>query len=227
MIAATKRSYHIVEHDAEAEELYAEMPEGVELADCPPVQQTDAGDSDTCSPVAATSSLPVHSGRMLVRSLSTKGKVEVVSVKLELPLAALTPAEIKAQGLTALRLEAEIIEAYFSSAASPPSASVAVNGYRQFADSAAQEEEAAVPATLLDIGKTKNNAYFINVKVGAQTARLFGHRRDLVTQLARAGVDLTPEAISERLALNTPCRAITKPSNDGRYLLVVKLFPAK
>jgi hypothetical protein len=227
MIAAVKQTSPVIEQDEETKEIYDEQQEVVELADYPPVQQADTGDYDTCSPVAATSSLPVHSGRMLVRSLSTNGKVEVVSVKLDLPLDGLTTQQIIAQGLNALKLETEIIESFFSGAISPPLTAVPVNGHRRFADSTAEEEESAVPATLVDIGKTKNNAYFINVKVGAQTARLFGHRRDLVMQLARAGVDLTPEAISERLTLNIPCRAVTKPSNDGRYLLVVKLFPAK
>jgi hypothetical protein len=227
MIATAKRPYHVVEGDAEAEELYDERQEPVELADCPPLQQADAGDYDTCSPVAATGSPPTHSGRMLVRSLSTNGKVEVVSVKLDLPFDSLTARQIVAQALNALKLETEIIEAYFSGAVSHPAAPFPVNGNRQVADSTAEEEESAVTATLVDIGKTKSNAYFINVKVGAQTARLFGHRRELVTQLARAGVDLTPEAISEKLALNTPCRAITKPSKNGQYLQVIKLFPAK
>jgi hypothetical protein len=33
---------------------------------------------------------------------------------------------------------------------------------------------------LLDIGKASNNIYFINVRVGRKTARLFGTARQLV-----------------------------------------------
>jgi len=43
---------------------------------------------------------------------------------------------------------------------------------------------------------------------------------------SNGGQDLTLATISEGLQLDLSCRAVTKLSDDRRYLNVVKLFPA-
>jgi len=201
----------------------------VKILDVSPRLAASNGHASTRPPTPATDggALPEHAARMLLtRSLSADGTLDVVSVRLELELDVLTLPEMQTLGLNALKLETGIIETYFAAhpaVAAPPAPANGASAAGQPTD---EEAAAAVAARLLEIGKTENSVYFINVKVGAQTARLFGSARKLVAQLARAGLDLTPEAISEKLALNFDCRATTKLSANGRYLQVVKLFPA-
>jgi hypothetical protein len=167
------------------------------------------------------------SSRMVIkRSLSPDGHIDSVSVKIDLSIDGLSAQAIRAKGLKALALETEIIQSHFAGdlpsqplhLAKPPAISQSGNGV----DSG---EGPAVPARLLDIGRTRNNHYFINVKVSGKMARLFGSPVQLVRHLAGIGHDLTPAAISEGLQLDFSCRAITKLSDDGRYLNVIRLLP--
>lgn len=228
MVATALRPHRIVEPNAVVHDHIPEFPT-VNLPDCPPRTAASNGSTGSGPPsaVAEASPLPEHAARMLVtRSSSRDGTLDVVSVRLELELDTLTMPEMKTLGLNALKLETEIIDTYFDAQASTVKPHTFANGHQEQHDTYGEDASAAVPATLLDIGKTKSNAYFINVKVGTKIATLFGSTKKLVSQLARAGLDLTPDAISEKLALNFACRALTKPSTNGRYLQVVKLFPA-
>lgn len=228
MVATTLRPHRTVELNAAAHDHIPEFPT-VTLLECPPSTAARNGSTGSGPPsvVAEASPLPEHAARMLVtRSVSRDGSLDAVSVRLELELDALTMPQMKTLGLNALKLETEIIETYFDSQASTSKPQAFANGRQEQHHNYGEDASAAVPATLLDIGKTKSNAYFINVKVGMKTATLFGSTKSLVSQLARAGLDLTPDAISENLALNFACRALTKPNTNGRYLQVVKLFPA-
>lgn len=230
MVATAQQAYRIAEAETVTEHKNEEAPTTVKLLDYPPRGEVCNGNSNNNPPnlVAAVGPFPEqHAARMLVtRSLSTDGTLDAVSIKLELELDDLTMPEMKTLGLNALKLETEIIETFFGADVSLSHPQDFATGYPLEDDDFGADAGAAVPARLLDIGKTQNNAYFVNVRVGAQTAKLFGSTRKLVRQLARAGLDLSPETISEKLALNFACRAITKPSTNGRYLQVVALFPA-
>lgn len=228
MTATATRPQRVVAPNATTEHRNDEAPTPLESNDHPlKIIASNGNSNDPPNPVASASPLPQRAARMLAtRSLSADGTLDAVSIKLELELDDLTMPEMKTLGVNALRLENEIIEAFYGVCASPPPAQDFPNGHQPEEDDFGADAASAVPARLLDIGKTHNNAYFINVRVGAQTAKFFGSTRKLVRQLSRAGLDLTPEAISEKLALNFACRATTRPSTNGRYLQVVALFPA-
>lgn len=226
MSLAAQRKYHIVEPNEVPQEPLEDESELLD-PDYESKTELDSGDTlDTCSAVGAGLPASGPPTRMQVeRRLSPDGGVNSVSVAIDLAIDGLTTQEIKVKGLKALRLETEIAEEYLAN--SPlPAALGKIKAKAKTKAGASDAEKFAAPARLLDIGKAKNNTYFINVKVSGKQARLFGSARQLVTQLASIGQDLTPEAISDGLQLDYACRAVTKLSDDGRYLNVVKLLPA-
>lgn len=228
MTATAQRKYQVVEYQEEAEEPLEQEDEPLDEGHEPEIGWNTDRDFDTCSPVAAAAPLADPPSRMLLkRSLSPDGRIDSVSVEIELGIDGLSVQEIKTRGLKALQLEAEIAQGHLvspSPLALPPTRA---NAQTKTQNGFAKGNGQAAYARLIDIGRTRNNCYFINVEIGSKTAKLFGSRQQLVTQLAKAGQMLTPEAISDGLRLNFFCRAITEPSNDGRYLNVVELLPDK
>lgn len=190
-------------------------------------QPLEAQEMDTCSPLEAAAQVALQPSRMLLRrSMSPDGFIDSVSVEIELGVEGLSVADIKTRGLKALMLESEIAQGYLGNLPARSKLPLQTHAPNHRHNGAAGNGGPGVPAKLLDIGMTRNNKYYINVKLGNRTAKLFGNAYQLVAKLAKAGQDLTPDAISEGLRLNFPCRALTKPSEDGRYLNVVDLFPA-
>ena len=183
---------------------------------------------DTCSPLEAEpQEVALQPSRMLLRrSLSPDGFIDSVSVEIELGVEGLSAGDIKTKGLKALLLESEIAQGYLGNLPAKSKLPLQARAQNRNHNGVAGNGGSGVPARLLDIGMTRNNNYFINVKIGKRTAKLFGNAYQLVAKLAKAGQDLTPDAISEGLRLNFPCRALTKPSDDGKYLNVVDIFPA-
>ncbi|MBK6795252.1 MAG: hypothetical protein IPG76_00205 [Acidobacteria bacterium] len=219
MMTAIQKTLQEVEVDEEALQPLEVEDESLERDYDPASECITSDDFDTCSRLTTAAQLTVSPSRMcLKRSLSPDGGIDSVSIEIDLSIGGLSAQEIKARGLKALELETEITEEYL--AGLPPAAKTKTQ------NSFAEGNGLAVPAKLVDIGKTNNNCHFINVKLGEKTARLFGSRKQLVIMLAKAGQDLTPEAISEGLRLDFACRAITRPSSDGKYLNVVELLPA-
>lgn len=224
MSVAAQRKYHLIAADETSQQPLVDESELLTSDYEPEVAPKGGGTLDTCSAVGAALSGPPTRMRVK-RSLSADGHLDSVSVAIDLSIDGLTAQQIKAKGLKALWLESELAQEYL--AGSGPLATFSkVEAKAEAKTEVADEEKFAAPARLLDVGKTKNNTYFINVKVGGKRARLFGTARQLVTQLAGIGQDLTPEAISDGLQLDYACRAVTELGGDGRYLNVVKLLPA-
>lgn len=226
MSFAAQRKYHLVGANKIAQEPLEDEAELLTSAYESGFEPQGGDTLDTCIAVGVGTPESNPPTRMLVkRSLSADGHVDSVSITIDLSIDGLTAQQIKAKGLKALRLETELAQEYLVSFP-PPATANRANAQAVAATNDTDEERFAAPARLLDISKAKNNTYFINVKVGGKQARLFGTARQLVTQLAGIGQDLTPEAISDGLQLDYACRAVTELGGDGRYLKVVKLLPA-
>jgi len=56
--------------------------------------------------------------------------------------------------------------------------------------------------------------------------KLFGSRKQLAAAIVFAGFPQLAERIDEKMELNIPCRITTKPSEDGKYLNVDRVFPS-
>lgn len=164
-------------------------------------------------------------GMLLIkRSISPDGRIDSISVQIDLLLSGQPASQIKAQAKRALKLQTEIIREYLSD----ETASDGEQTGPSVIDPMSPLPPPGEPAKLLDIGALEGKwgpRYFINVKVGSQMARLFGNPKQLVKHLIGVGLILVPEAISAGLQLDLPCRAVTERSADGRFLNVVAIYP--
>ena len=68
---------------------------------------------------------------------------------------------------------------------------------------------------------------YIAIQANGQTLKFFGSRKNLADALVGAGYAQLAERIDEGKALNVPCRVVTKPSEDGRYVNVEQVLPAE
>ena len=68
---------------------------------------------------------------------------------------------------------------------------------------------------------------FINVQVNGQTSKIFGNRKQLSERIADAGYAGFEELILEGRELGLPCKVITEPSPDGRFINIVHVMPSK
>lgn len=66
---------------------------------------------------------------------------------------------------------------------------------------------------------------FINLQANGQSLKLFGNKTQLADAIRNAGFPRMAERIEEGVALRAPCRVITKPSPDGKYVNVERVLP--
>ncbi len=200
----------------------AEGPANALPATAPP-EKPSASKGKTRQP-----SEPVPPALMLIkRSVSPDGRIDSVSVEFSMPVSGQQEEEIKAKAVKTLQLQREIVASFLKlnghavAAAPAPSAPPApTNG----------GNGSPVFARMLDIGKMNGRwgeRLYITFLVNDRRCRLFGSSKQLATHMGLAGYEIDPEGIEEGLRLNLPCRVTTKPSDDGKYVNVEKVFPLK
>jgi hypothetical protein len=164
---------------------------------------------------------------LIKRSVSPDGRIDSVSVEFSMPVSGHQEEEIKAKAVKTLQLQREIVASFLKvnghsvpAAPAPSAPPTPTNG----------ENGSPVFARMLDIGKMNGRwgeRLYITFQVDGRRCRLFGSSKQLATHLGSAGYEIDPEGIEEGLRLNLPCRVTTKPSDDGKYLNVEKVFPLK
>ena len=164
---------------------------------------------------------------LIKRSVSPDGRIDSVSVEFSMPVSGQQEEEIKAKAVKTLQLQREIVTSFLKlnghavatapSPSTPPAPTNGGNGSPVF-------------ARMLDIGKMNGRwgeRLYITFQVDGRRCRLFGSSKQLATHVGSAGYEIDPEGIEEGLRLNLPCRVTTKPSDDGKYVNVEKVFPVK
>lgn len=156
---------------------------------------------------------------LLKRSVSPDGRIDSLSVEFDCPVERATARDIKSRAIRALKLQAEIVEGFLDA-----------NGRGRSREEKREDASArAVPAEMLDIGGMDTRwgrRLFINVKANGRTLKLFGSEKQLSEAIEAAGYPDRTDFIEEGVDLNLPCRVVTKPSEDGKYLNIVKVQPA-
>ena len=169
---------------------------------------------------------PDGTAQMLIkRSVSPDGRIDSVSVEFSMPVSEIPSGEIRAKALNTLRLQKEIVADFLrmqneKSVAPPPPAP-------KPPEPGSQNGQPAF-ARMVDIGTMKGkwgDRLYLNVAVNGRTLRLFGSPKQLAEQIQSVGFEIDPEQIAPGLRLNLACRAMTKPSDDGRYVNVEKVLP--
>ena len=164
---------------------------------------------------------------LIKRSVSPDGRIDSVSVEFSMPVSGNKEDEIKAKALKTLQLQREIVASFLKvnghsvpatpAPSTPPTPTNGGNGSPVF-------------ARMLDIGKMNGRwgeRLYITFQVNDRRCRLFGSPKQLATHMGSAGYEIDPQGIEEGLRLNLPCRVTTKPSDDGKYINVEKVFPLK
>ncbi len=157
--------------------------------------------------------------QMLIRrSVSPDGRIDSLSVEFTSSVASISVAEIRARALETLKLQAEIAGELKNR-----------NGNSNEQPKKGQPN-GAVQAKMINIdgmpGKW-GRRLFINVQVNGQTSRIFGNRKQLSERIADAGYAGFEELVLEGRELGLPCKVVTEPSPDGRFINIVQVMPAK
>jgi len=168
---------------------------------------------------------PVPVQMMMKRSVSPDGRIDSISVEFSLPVSGYSNGEIKQMALSTLELQKEIVGAFLQ--LNGPKASPVLT---QSSQPRKPENGDGKPvfARMLDIGKMNGKwgeRLFINFAVNGRKSRLFGSPKQLAECIQSAGYEIDPENVQDGLRLNLACRVTTKPSEDGKYLNVDKVFP--
>lgn len=168
---------------------------------------------------------PVPVQMMMKRSVSPDGRIDSISVEFSLPVSGYSNGEIKQRALATLELQKEIVGAFLK-----------LNGPKesQILRQSPQPQKPVsgdgkpVFARMIDIGKVNGKwgeRYCINFQVNGRRSRLFGSAEQLAEHIRAAGYEIESENIEDGLRLNLACRAVTKPSDDGKYLNVERVLP--
>lgn len=157
--------------------------------------------------------------RMLIkRSLSPDGRIDSISIEFSFEEAHSTAAQLKSQALRALRLQTEIVREFLGGG----------NGRVRTPAAVAQNGNGVASARVVDVGTMNGRygeRYFLNVDVNGRRARLFGSAAQIASVIVELGGDVVPDELEAGMRLNLPCRALTEPSRDGKYLNVTKVLP--
>ena len=169
---------------------------------------------------------PNGSAQMLIkRSVSPDGRIDSVSMEFSMPVSDIPNGEIRDKALATMKLQKEIVGAFLTLNGQKGTAPV----YPSVPPSKPENGDGKpVFARMIDIGKVNGKwgeRYCINLQVNGRRSRLFGSAQQLAEFIQSAGYEIDPANVEDGLRLNLACRVTTKPSDDGKYLNVDRVFP--
>jgi hypothetical protein len=162
-----------------------------------------------------TSGLQMH----IKRSVSRDDKINSLSITLSYPVESDSPSEVKDNAERLIGVLSDITEQFKQENGKAPEQRSATPN----------SGNGSVPAQILSVGGMKGTwggrRLFINFDVNGQTLKLFGNRSELAKYISYAGFPDLSERIGEGTILNLPCRVVTKPSADGKYVNIERVYP--
>lgn len=167
--------------------------------------------------------------RLLIkRSISPDGRIDSVSLEMDLELNGDPRAVIKAKAIDALQLEAEIASVFLTSHQLQKQLNGSPNSNGNGLPHLPEPGAGAVEARLQSIGVMPGKwgpRHFINVDVQGRFAKLFGTPKQIAAAIQSAGYNFSDAAVADGVSLNIPCRVITK--QNGQYLNVDRVMPLR
>lgn len=155
---------------------------------------------------------------VLKRSVSPDGKIDSLSVEISCPLGELSAQGVLSKAKETLSLQSDIVGTFLGGQGTNGKGEKVNGGDHIY----------ALPATMLSVGGMDSKwgrRTFITVDVQGRSLKLFGAPKQLGEQISAAGFPNFNGNLVEGVTLNLPCRVITKPSPDGKYLNVEKVLP--
>src|SRR5437870_2972540 len=172
--------------------------------------------------------------------MSPDGYINSLSVEFSNIIEHKSDDEIKQQAAKALALQADIVDGFLKgngngrpNTETTEKANENANGKgtsQQPPNGKNDKSDGAMPAQLLNVGGMNTRCgwqSFITVHVNGRMTKLFGTKRELGDHITAAGFASVADHISQGMTLNLPCRVITKPSPDGKYLNIERVLPAR
>ena len=157
----------------------------------------------------------------LKRSVSPDGRIDSLSIEFTCTVDRTAQDEIRARALGALKLQSDIAAVFLGRSG---------NGQQA---SKPKEQPAngshGIEARLLRVGGMDGKygrRLFITVQANGDRLRFFGSRKELARAIEVAGFGDRADDLDEGTELELPCRVITEPSSDGRYINVKRILPA-
>jgi hypothetical protein len=153
------------------------------------------------------------------RSVSHDDKINSLSITLSYPVESDSPSEVKDNAERLIGVLTEITDRFKQeNGKAPEQRSIQQNS-----------GNGSVPAQMLSVGGMKGTwggrRLFLNFDVNGQTLKLFGNRNELAKYISYAGFPDLSERIGEGTILNLPCRVVTKPSADGKFVNIERVYP--
>lgn len=166
---------------------------------------------------------------ILKRSVSPDGRIDALSVEFAYPVADISGQEIERQAGAVLKLQHGIVTQFLGGDVANGAPAAEKPAAPSGAAPALSADE-IVEAELVSIGGTDGKwgrRLFIAVAARGKILRLYGSSKQLAEAIAAAGFPEMAEETAEGTDLNIPCRVVTKPIKDGRYLAIEKVLPAE
>ena len=161
---------------------------------------------------------------LLKRSVSPDGRIDSLSVEFSCPVDHTLSSAIQEKAEKSLALQAAIIKRFLELNGNGHTKG---NGHDGGNGNGSDE---SIPARLVGIAGM-NTRYgwklFLNVEANGQVLKFFGNRKQLAEAIEAAGYPNLTRNIASGVALNVPCRVITRESDDGRYTNVEQILAAK
>src|SRR6266536_1866778 len=153
------------------------------------------------------------------RSVSRDDKINSLSITLSYPVESNSPSEVKDNAERLIGVLTDITDQFKQENGKAP----------EQRNPQQNSGNGSVPAQMLSIGGMKGTwggrRLFLNFDVNGQTLKLFGSRSELAKYISYAGFPDLSERIAEGTILNLPCRVVTKPSADGKYVNIERVYP--
>ncbi len=190
----------------------------------------DSGNGSAQAPANGGRQRPNGVAQMILkRSVSPDGRIDALSVEFAYPVANVTSQEIERQAGAVLKLQHGIVTQFLGGDGANGSPAAPKPAAPSRAVPALPTDE-AVEAELVSIGGADGKwgrRLFITVAARGKILRLYGNSKQLADAIAAAGFPEMAEETTEGTALNVPCRVVTRPIKDGRYLAIEKVLPAE
>lgn len=157
---------------------------------------------------------------ILKRSVSPDGKIDALSVEFSLPVNGSTSEAIETRAREVLGLQDAIAKGFLTRNGRPQR----TNG-RPAPKPVTGEP---IDATILSIGGMDGKwgrRLFLTIEAQGRNLRVYGSRNQLAARLNDAGYSEMASELAEGLSLQLPCRVVTLPSTDGKYVNVARVLP--
>ena len=179
--------------------------------------ETTSAPVEHSSRAAAPANTPDDASRMLIkRSISPDGRIDSLSVEFSCPVNGIEK-DVEHRATRFLMLQHGIVDRFLNG-----------GNVREGANNEEPGPDGAVPARLVSIGGKDGRwgrRLFIRVEVNGRILWHFGNSQQLKECISSAGFPDFEERIVEGVDLDLPCRVITKPSDDGRFLNIERVLP--